>query len=75
MIWDVAPRILSWTSSWKPVMRAMAMTRAMTPMAMPRTEMRVMTEMNACLRFAVRYLFATNSSKRIPAPRGLSPSA
>jgi hypothetical protein len=35
-------------------MRAMAMTRAATPMAMPTTEIRVMTEMKACFLRAVR---------------------
>src|SRR4030042_2746104 len=63
MTWEVAPRIFSWTSPWNPVMRAMAMTRAATPMAMPATEIRVMTEMKACFLLAVRYRRATNSSK------------
>jgi hypothetical protein len=54
MTWEVAPRILSWTSPWKPVIRAMAMTRAATPMAMPTTEIVVMTEMKACFLRAVR---------------------
>ena len=63
MTWDVAPRIFSWTSPWNPVMRAMAMTSAATPMAMPAAEIRVMTEMKACFLLAVRYRRATNSSK------------
>jgi hypothetical protein len=52
--WDVALKILSWTSSWNPVIKATAMIRAATPMVMPRAEMKVMTEIKACLRRAVR---------------------
>ena len=38
---------------------------AMTPTTTPSTEMDEMTEMNACLRRAVRYRSATRSSKGI----------
>jgi hypothetical protein len=41
------------------------MTNDATPAATPAIEIAVMTPMKACLRFARRYLLATNSSKFI----------
>ena len=37
-----------------PLVIAIAMTRAMTPVATPRTAIAVTTEMNRCLRLALR---------------------
>ena len=54
MICEVAPRILSRTSCWKPVIKPKAMTSAMTPMAMPNVEMKVITEIKACFLLALR---------------------
>ena len=43
-------------------MRASAISSAMTPTITPRPEMNEMSEMNACLRRAIRYRNAMNDS-------------
>src|ERR1700730_3768824 len=63
------PRILSRSSCCRPVMTARAITTAMTPTVTPRVEISEMTEMNACLRLASRYLNAMWSSKGISMSR------
>src|SRR6185436_2589602 len=57
------PRMRSRSSPCRPVIRARAITSAMTPTMTPSVEMSEMTEMNACLRLASRYLSAICSSK------------
>jgi hypothetical protein len=44
------------------VIRAIAIIRAITPIVIPRVEIEVITEINACFRLAVRYRLATNHS-------------
>jgi hypothetical protein len=43
-------------------MRAMAMMSAITPMVIPRMEIKVITEIKACFLLAVKYLLAIKNS-------------
>src|ERR1043166_4757661 len=51
------------SSCCRPVIKASAMTSAITPTVTPSVEMNEMTEMNACFRLASRYRSAICSSK------------
>src|SRR3974390_1223350 len=59
----MAPRRLCSRVLRKPLVTAMATTRAMTPAATPSTEMAVMMEMADCLRWAGRERAAKKHSK------------
>jgi hypothetical protein len=54
MMWADELRMRSRMSLWKPLIRARAMIRAATPMAMPRMETSEMIEMKEFLRPLVR---------------------
>src|SRR5262245_25602793 len=63
----VDPTMRFRSSLWTPVISASAMTSAMTPTPTPRIETAEISEMNACLRRAVRYRRAMNHSNDIGA--------